>query len=81
MFMAIVFWIAATASVFNPRKKLPDLPGPYKTWGYPVVPALFILASIGILLNTLLEKPAGALAGIILTALGIPVYYHWKRKK
>ena len=81
MFMAIVFWIAATASVFTLRKKLPDLPRPYKTWGYPVVPALFILASLGILLNTLLEKPAEALAGIILTALGIPVYYHWKRKK
>jgi len=81
MFMAIVFWIAATASVFTLRKKLPDLPRPYKTWGYPVVPALFILASLGILLNTLLEKPAEALAGIILTALGIPVYYYWKRKK
>ena len=81
MFIAIVFWIGATASVFTLRKKLPDLPRPYKTWGYPVVPALFILASLGILLNTLLEKPVEALAGIILTALGIPVYYYWKRKK
>jgi APA family basic amino acid/polyamine antiporter len=81
MFIAIVFWIGATASVFTLRKKLPDLPRPYKTWGYPVVPALFILASLGILLNTLLEKPVEALAGIILTSLGIPVYYYWKKKK
>lgn len=81
MFMAIVFWIAATASVFTLRKKRPDLPRPYKTWGYPVVPALFILASLGILINTLLEKPVEALAGIILTALGIPAYYHWKGKR
>lgn len=81
MFMAIVFWIAATASVFTLRRKRPDLHRPYRTWGYPVVPALFILASLGILLNTLLEKPVEALAGIILTILGIPVYYHWKGKR
>jgi APA family basic amino acid/polyamine antiporter len=81
MFMAIVFWTAATASVFTLRKKRPDLARPYKTWGYPYVPAVFILASLGILLNTILEKPVEALAGIALTALGIPVYYYWKKKK
>ncbi len=80
MFIAILFWIAATASVFTLRKKLPDLPRPYKTWGYPVIPAIFIIASTGILLNTLVEKPAEALAGLLLTALGIPVYYYWKRR-
>ena len=80
MFMAIAFWIAATASVFTLRKKLPDLPRPYKTWGYPVVPALFILMSSGILLNTLLEKPIEALAGILFTVLGIPVYFFWKKR-
>ena len=80
MFIAIAFWIAATASVFTLRRKRPDLPRPYKTWGYPVVPAVFILASTGILINTLLEKPVEALAGIILTALGIPVYFYWRRK-
>jgi len=81
MFMAIVFWIAAAASVFTLRKKKPDLPRPYKTWGYPVVPAVFIIASSGILLNTLLEKPVEALAGILLTALGIPAYLYWKRRQ
>ncbi|MGB2845871.1 MAG: amino acid permease, partial [Candidatus Aminicenantaceae bacterium] len=81
MFIAIVFWIAAAASVFTLRKKFPDLPRPYKTWGYPVVPIIFIIASLGILLNTLIEKPVEALAGIFLTALGIPAYYYWKRKK
>jgi APA family basic amino acid/polyamine antiporter len=78
MFIAILFWIAATASVFTLRKKRPDLPRPYKTWGYPTVPAIFIIASTGILLNTLVEKPVEALAGLLLTALGIPTYYYWK---
>ena len=81
MFIAIAFWIAATASVFTLRKKLPDLPRPYKTWGYPVVPIIFILASVGILINTLIEKPNEALAGILFTAMGIPVYFYWKRKQ
>lgn len=80
MFIAILFWIAATASVFTLRKKFPHLPRPYKTLGYPVVPAIFIVASLGILVNTLIEKPVEALAGILLTTLGIPVYYYWKRK-
>ena len=81
MFMAILFWIAATASVFTLRKKFPDLPRPYKTWGYPIIPAIFILASTGILINTLLEKPVEAMAGILFTALGIPVYLYWKKKQ
>jgi APA family basic amino acid/polyamine antiporter len=85
MFIAILFWIAATASVFTLRKKRPDLPRPYKTWGFPIVPAIFIIASTGILLNTLMEKPVEALTGLLLTVLGIPTYYYWnlrlKRKK
>jgi APA family basic amino acid/polyamine antiporter len=80
MFIAILFWIVATASVFTLRKKKPGLPRPYKTWGYPVIPAIFIIASTGILLNTLIEKPVEALAGLLLTALGIPAYYYWKSR-
>lgn len=81
MFIAIAFWIAAAAAVFTLRKKRPDLPRPYKTWGYPVVPMVFILASTGILLNTLIEKPVESLAGIGLTLLGIPAYLFWQRRK
>lgn len=80
MFINIAFWIAATASVFTLRKKFPEMPRPYKTWGYPVVPILFIITSAGILINTLIDKPIESLAGIMLTAIGIPVYYLWKRR-
>lgn len=81
MFIAIVFWIAAAASVITLRKKYPDIPRPYRTWGYPYTPIIFIIASSGILINTLLEKPVEAIAGIGLTLIGLPVYYFWKRKK
>jgi len=81
MFVSIIFWIAASASVFTLRKKYPNLPRPYKTWGYPVIPIVFIAASSGILLNTLIEKPVESLAGLGFTVIGIPVYFYWKRKK
>ncbi len=81
MFVSIIFWIVASTSVFTLRKKYPNLPRPYKTWGYPVIPIVFIAASSGILLNTLIEKPVESLAGLGFTAIGIPVYFYWKRKK
>ena len=71
MFISFVFWIAATASVFKLRKKYPDLPRPYKTWGYPVVPIIFIVATSGILINTLIEKPLESLAGVGITLIGV----------
>jgi APA family basic amino acid/polyamine antiporter len=78
IFVAIILWITAAFSVFTLRKKFPHLPRPYKTWGYPVVPAIFIIASLGILLNTLLEEPMESLAGLGIIFIGIPVYYYWK---
>jgi APA family basic amino acid/polyamine antiporter len=80
MFMAIIFYITGAAAVFTLRKKRPDLPRPYKTWGYPVVPILYIIASVGILFNTLVEKPVESIAGLGLTSMGIPIYFYWRRK-
>ena len=80
MFVAIAFWILAAGAVFVLRKKRPDLPRPYRTWGYPVVPAVFILASAGVMLSILIERPVESFAGIALTALGLPAYFFWKRK-
>jgi len=80
MVVSIMFWIAATAAVFTLRKKYPDLKRPYKTWGYPVIPVIFIIASAGILVNALFEKPVESLAGLGITVIGIPVYYFWKKR-
>lgn len=80
MFVSIVFWIVGALALFTLRKKLPNLPRPYKTWGYPVTPLVFIIASVAILLNTVMERPVESLAGIVLTAIGIPVYYLWKKR-
>jgi len=72
------FYALAVAAVFVLRRTRPDLPRPYRTWGYPVVPVLFLLASLGMVLNALLTDPVntGITFGIILG--GIPVYYVWR---
>ena len=78
IFVAIIFWVAGAASLFTLRKKFPDMPRPYRAWGYPVVPILFILASVVILIVTLLEAPAESFFGLGLIALGVPAYFYWK---
>jgi APA family basic amino acid/polyamine antiporter len=80
MFAGILFWIAAAAAVFTLRKRRPELPRPYRTWGYPAVPMIFILALSGILINSLIQKPVESLTGLALVGLGIPVYYYWRKK-
>jgi len=73
------FYALAVGAVFVLRKKQPDLVRPYRTWGYPVVPLLFMAASIAIILNALWTDPVntGITFGIIL--VGVPVYYAWRR--
>jgi len=77
-FAAVLFHIATGAAVFVLRRTRPDLPRPYRAWGYPVVPALFILASLVLLANTLVEKPKEALWGLLFVALGLPAYAWWR---
>jgi APA family basic amino acid/polyamine antiporter len=72
------FYALAVAGVFVLRRKRPDLERPYRALGYPVVPALFLLASLGMIANALVTDPlnTGVTLGII--AAGVPVYYLWK---
>jgi basic amino acid/polyamine antiporter, APA family len=79
VFVVIVFHLATGIAVFVLRKKRPDAHRPYRTWGYPVVPVIFILSSFLLVANTLLEKPVESLIGVFILALGIPAYYWWKR--
>ncbi len=72
------FYALAVAAVFVLRRTRPDLPRPYRTWGYPVVPVLFLLASVGMMANALWTDPVntGITFGIIL--VGLPVYFAWR---
>lgn len=79
IFGANLFYLLAIASVFVLRKTLPDLPRPYKTWGYPVTPALYTIASVGLLGNMLRETPVESLAGLGIVAAGLVVYPFFSR--
>ena len=81
VFVNFMMWIAASSTVFVLRKKQPNLERPYKVWGYPYVPAFFIIFSSVIMVNTFFESPEQSLMGLGLTLLGIPAYLYWKKKR
>ncbi|MEZ5043162.1 MAG: amino acid permease [Saprospiraceae bacterium] len=81
VFMDFLFMALAAFSVFLFRKKRPDLERPYKTWGYPVVPAIFILIVAVFLVNTFINRPKQAIAGLVIAVLGGLVYSTFKRSK
>ena len=72
------FYALAVAAVFVFRRRRPDLPRPYKAWGYPVVPLLFLLGSVGMVLNALITDPVNTGVTLAITAAGIPAYYAWR---
>ena len=69
----------ATASVIVLRKTHPDLPRPYKTIGYPVVPVLFVLVAIALILSTLVKSPRESILVLGIIAVGLPFYWRWRR--
>lgn len=80
VFASVVFHAMIAFAVFVLRRRRPDHPRPYRTWGYPVVPALFILACLLLIGNTLKESPVESFAGLGLVALGLPAYGMFRRR-
>jgi len=80
IFAVFIFYGATTLGVFILRRKMPDAHRPYKVWGYPVVPAIFILFCIGLIFNTIATRPREAVIGMILILTGIPIYFFLRRK-
>ena len=75
--LAMLLFVAlATSFVFIFRRRIPDTERPYHTWGYPLVPAGFLLVAGWLLINTLLTTPKQAIAGLLLMVLGLPFYFY-----
>jgi len=62
------------------RRKRPALQRPYKTWGYPVTPILFVLAAVFVAISSLIKEFRNAMFGLGIIFLGIPAYLYWKAK-
>ncbi len=80
-FGVFLFHAATGAAVVVLRRRRPDAPRPYRTWGYPWTPAVFVLTSLVFVLSTLFERPLESLWGLGLVALGLPVYAWWSRRQ
>ena len=80
IFGSWIFYALVTSSVFVFRKKYPNAERPYKAFGYPVVPILFLLVAAYLLINTMITAPTQSFIGIFLILLGLPVYYYLTSK-
>ncbi|MCC6292670.1 MAG: amino acid permease [Bryobacterales bacterium] len=80
IFASWILYAMATASVIVLRRKRPDLPRPYRTLGYPVVPVLFVLVAGALILSTLRDSPRESMLGLVLIFAGLPFYFYWKKR-
>jgi basic amino acid/polyamine antiporter, APA family len=79
VFALWIFYALSTASVFIFRRRFPNMDRPYRVWGYPIVPILFLIVTGWLLVNTLITNPVQSIVGLALIALGLPVYWYSTR--
>jgi APA family basic amino acid/polyamine antiporter len=78
-FASLLFGVLGGLAIFRLRSIRPHAPRPYRTWGYPWIPLVFVLGSALLVFNTLVERPVESVAGLGLVALGLPAYWYWRR--
>jgi APA family basic amino acid/polyamine antiporter len=80
IFAVILAYAGTGVALFIFRRRLPDLPRPYRCSGYPIVPIVFVATSLALAVNTIREQPRETLTGIGILLLGLPVYF-WMRRR
>jgi APA family basic amino acid/polyamine antiporter len=79
IFSVLLFYILTIGGIFVLRRTRPETPRPYKTWGYPVLPAVYIVMALFIEVQLLRYKPQYTWPGLFIVLLGMPVYWAWKK--
>ena len=74
-FVVVIFYVMTILGIFILRRKQPDLPRPYKAFGYPVLPAIYIVMGIAFCILLIIYKPQFTWPGLIIMLMGIPLYY------
>ena len=80
-FFFVANYTLSYASLFILRRREPDMPRPYRAWGYPWTPLLYVVVCVVVLVNTLLTQPRESGIGLGILALGIPAYLYWRRQR
>jgi APA family basic amino acid/polyamine antiporter len=79
MFASWLFYGLTAGTIFVFRKRMPNAVRPYRAWGYPILPVLFLVVTAFLLVNTFIATPAQALMGAGLMLAGAPFYWYWSR--
>jgi APA family basic amino acid/polyamine antiporter len=77
IFAGWIFYGLAVVALFRMRKTEPDLPRPYRCWGYPWIPGLFVAGALALTVNIWLERPGRSSIGLLLILAGVPFYRYW----
>ncbi len=80
VFASWIFYAMSAGGVMILRKRSPALARPYKTWGYPMTPVVFILFALWLVTNAIMESPRDSLVGVGIILLGIPAYGYWRKQ-
>jgi len=80
IFALTLFYALVAASIFLYRRREPETERPYRTWGYPVVPILFLIVSTGLIIQTIVNTPRQSAIGLGLILLGVPAYWLLDRR-
>ncbi len=78
---SVAFGILGGVAIFRLRRRRPEAARPYRVWGYPIVPIVFVGGSSVLMVNTLVEKPAESILGLVVIACGLPAYGYWSRRR
>ena len=81
VFAQFVFYALSASAVIRLRQTAPQIARPYRTWGYPITPIIFIAFAIWLVYNTIVETPRDSAIGAGLILLGLPGYFYWKRRR
>jgi basic amino acid/polyamine antiporter, APA family len=79
IFAGWIFYGLAVVALFRLRKTEPEMPRPYRCWGYPWVPGIFVAGALGLTVSLWLERPGRSSLGLLLIFAGLPFYRHWRR--
>ena len=79
IFAVLIFFTLTIVAIFILRVKRPEIPRPYKAFGYPVIPAIYIMTTVSIMIILLIYKPRFTFPGLGIVLLGIPVFYLWRK--
>lgn len=80
IFAAWIFYGLAVVALFRMRRTQPDMPRPYRCWGYPWVPGIFVAGALALTVNIWLERPGRSSIGLLLIVAGLPFYHYWRRR-